>query len=375
MGLKTGVTLGDIASKLGLSISTVSRALQDHSGLSAETKARVLAASADLGYRPNLAARSLVSGRTLRIAVNTPQEILSVYDLVRKGIRDEAEPFLAMGVELVDFTFPRLGEGEAEAFEGALDAGVDGVILVPGAPASLKNSFARAASMKVPVVCLLTDAPSEQKLSTVCVNAVSCGALAGELMSRLLPAHGSLAVTTGDLKVTDHQEKFSSFERCVQRNRADTLLYDPIENHESESEAYERTLAFLNQHRDLGGLYISTGNGAPALRAVEDAGLLGKLTIFSTNLFREVVPQIRLGTVAGTFYERPYSHGRIAFSLLYKYLSTGIVPPPRVSLEPFLIMRGNLDCFVHQQNHPEANETDRGSIESILLGETLASMQ
>ena len=375
MAPKDGATLGDIAAKLGVSISTISRALQDHPGLSTDTKARVLATAKDLGYRPNLAARSLVSRRTLRIAVNTPREILSVYDLVRKGIRDEADPFTNLGVELVDFTFPRLGEGEVEAFERALDAEVDGIILVPGAPVSLKSSFKRAAQRKVPIICLLTDAPGAEKLSTVSVNALSCGAIAGELIGKLLPDKSSVAVTTGDLKVTDHRQKFMSFKQAVHLNRPDALVHLPIENHESESEAYDKTLAFLQRHRKLSGLYISTGNGAPALRAVEDAGLLGQLTIFATNLFREVVPKLRAGTVFGTFYERPYSHGQIAFRLLYEYLSAGVLPPPRVSLEPFLIMRSNLNCFITHEDASNPSFLDQDLVNSVLLDETLARMR
>lgn len=373
--VRDGVTLGDIAAKLKLSISTVSRALQDHPGLSVKTKAQVLATAGALGYKPNLAARSLVSRRTLRIAVNTPREILSVYDLVRKGIRDEADPFTTMGVELADFTFPRLGKGEVEAFEHALDADVDGIILVPGAPALLKSCFRRAATKKIPIICLLTDAPKAGKLSTVSVNALSCGALAGNLMSRMLPGRATIAITTGDLKITDHQQKFLSFKQSVTWSRSDVTVHAPIANHESEAEAYEKTLAFLHAHPKLNGLYISTGNGAPALQAVEDAGMLGRLTIFSTNLFHELVPKLRSGAVAGTFYERPYSHGQLAFRLLYEFLSTGILPPSRVSLEPFLIMRGNLEHFITRTDTSELPGTRQDRLNSAILDETIARLR
>jgi LacI family transcriptional regulator len=348
MAQREGATLGDIAATLGLSISTVSRALRDYPGLTASTKARVFAAAKALGYRPNLAARSLVSRRTLRIAAIIPLEIRSVYDLVRRGIHEEAESFRAMGVELVDFTFPRLGEGEASAFRRALNQGVDGIILIPGDLAALRPLFSKAAKRKIPVVCLLTDAPGAEKLSTVAPNALSCGAIAGEIMGRVLGPKGSVAVTTGDLAIVDHKEKFESFRQSVLDHQPDAVVHAAIENQESERAAYEKTLAFLRRHPKLGGLYISTGNGAPVLRAVAEASLAGQLTIFSTNLFDELVPRLRSGMVFGTFYERPYSHGQIAFRLLYDYLSTGRLPPARVALEPFLIMRSNLDCFLNE---------------------------
>jgi LacI family transcriptional regulator len=340
-------TLGFIAKKLDISIATVSRALQNHPAINEETKSRVIKTATEVGYTPNLAARYLVSKRGLRIAVNTPREISSVYDLVRQGIRDEAKPLI--GLKLVDYTFPHLGNGQRKAFEKALADEVDGIIVVPGDPETLRAGFAQARKQKVPIVCLLTESPLAGKISTVAVNATSCGALAGELMSRLLPSKCSVAVTLGDLKVTDHKKKFESFQRTVQMQSAGIRVHRAIENHESTSEAYEKTLTVLKKHPELKGLYISTGNGVPILKAIEDAGMIGKMNVLGTNLYNEVIHHIRKGDVLGTFYERPYSHGRIALRLLYEYLTAGTAPPSRIALEPLLVMRGNLDSFVREE--------------------------
>ncbi|MBD8548590.1 substrate-binding domain-containing protein [Sphingomonas sp. CFBP 8760] len=54
----------DLASQLGLSIGTVSRALNDRKDVSAATRQRVLEAAVRLGYTPNQSGRTLRSGRT-----------------------------------------------------------------------------------------------------------------------------------------------------------------------------------------------------------------------------------------------------------------------------------------------------------------------
>ncbi|TDC77926.1 LacI family transcriptional regulator [Streptomyces hainanensis] len=56
------VTINDVARLAGVSRQTVTRAMNDMSGISAETKARVLRAAARLEYRPNRAARAMVRG-------------------------------------------------------------------------------------------------------------------------------------------------------------------------------------------------------------------------------------------------------------------------------------------------------------------------
>src|SRR5690554_7927103 len=69
------VTLQDIARNTGLSISTVSRALNaeksPHAG--EETRRKVFAAAAKLGYRPNLSARTLARGRSDNVALLLPE--------------------------------------------------------------------------------------------------------------------------------------------------------------------------------------------------------------------------------------------------------------------------------------------------------------
>lgn len=57
-------TLKDLSRHLGLSVTQVSRAINDHDDVSASTKERVREAAKELGYSVNLTARSLVTGRT-----------------------------------------------------------------------------------------------------------------------------------------------------------------------------------------------------------------------------------------------------------------------------------------------------------------------
>lgn len=56
-------TIQDVATALGLSVSTVSRALNNYADVNQQTRNRVLAAAKELGYSPNLNARSLSSKR------------------------------------------------------------------------------------------------------------------------------------------------------------------------------------------------------------------------------------------------------------------------------------------------------------------------
>src|SRR4051794_15462447 len=69
---RRGPTMHDVAAIAGVSHVTVSRVLNDYPSIRPETRDRVLAAIAALGYRRNLAARALVTSRSRAIGVLTP---------------------------------------------------------------------------------------------------------------------------------------------------------------------------------------------------------------------------------------------------------------------------------------------------------------
>ena len=66
-------TLKDIARALDLSITQVSRALNDHSDVSEDTRLRVKDAAQAMNYHPNASARKLVSGRSGMVGLVVPQ--------------------------------------------------------------------------------------------------------------------------------------------------------------------------------------------------------------------------------------------------------------------------------------------------------------
>lgn len=66
---KNKVTIWDVAAEAGVSIATVSRVVNGHYGVAADTLTRVQSVIADLGYESSLVARSLRSRRTNVIAI------------------------------------------------------------------------------------------------------------------------------------------------------------------------------------------------------------------------------------------------------------------------------------------------------------------
>jgi LacI family transcriptional regulator len=354
---KPPTTLRDIAKALGTSIGSVHRALHDNPGVSPMTKTRVLQMARTLGYRPNLAARYLSSKKTLRISVNTLKGTTSFWDEVRAGIREEAVSIVLENVELEFRTYPRLGEGEEEAFASAIRDKVDGIITFPSRPQVLRPWIRRASRAQIPVVCVATDATNSGRLGIVAVDTLASGSIAADLMGRFLHGQeGSIAITLFDMAITEHAEKCAAFENTLRSFYPNLHLLKPIEDHDVETEAYSKCRKLFEQCSNLAGIYVTTEASIPVLNAARDAKLLERLTIITTDLFPDLVPHIRSGTVAATIYQRPRAQGQMAFRMLHEFLAEGASRSHQVSLPPHLVMRGNLDFFLHRQSQESPQE-------------------
>jgi len=84
------VTIKDIARKLGISASTVSRALKNHPDISRETKNAVNELAERLNYQPNAVALSLKHSRSNTIGIIIPEIVHYFFSSVISGIEDVA---------------------------------------------------------------------------------------------------------------------------------------------------------------------------------------------------------------------------------------------------------------------------------------------
>lgn len=333
-----------------MSTATVHRALNNGASVRPVTRARVQQMAKKLGYRPNLAARFLKSNRQFTISINTLKGTTSFWDEVRAGIRAEADSLPIQNVSLEFRTHPGLGEGEEESFEEALTAGVNGIIIFPTRPDKLARLVRRAAQSNIPVICVATDAPKTDRLAVVSIDTMVSGSLAADLMGKFLRGPGKVAVTLSDLNILEHFEKRAAFEKTLQTFYPKVQLAATIEDHDVESEAYDKARNLFRSHPDLSGLYVTTEASIPVLNAARDVGILSQLTIITTDLFSALVPEIRSGAVEATIYQRPRTQGLLALRVLHEFLTEGKCPNPQVTVAPHLVMRGNLDFFLQRES-------------------------
>jgi LacI family transcriptional regulator len=335
----------DIAEALGTSIGTVDRALHGRSGVSARTKARVLRKAEELGYKPNIAARSLKLNRAIRIAAVFPREIAAFFDPLRGGIQAAADEAVGMQLTLDFIDYPRLGLGDVAALESAGSKKYDGILFTPGRPRELASVIRRIVGQGTPMLCVASDAPDSGRISSVTVDAYISGALAAELLSHKLQTPSRVATITGDLATFDHAEKLRGFAATLAMLAPHLTLLPVVESHESAEDAYRQSMTLLKAKARPDAIYISTANSLPVLRALEELKLLGRVQVIATDLFPELVPLLESGKVLATLYQRPEAQGKTAFETLFAYITDKDKPVKVHRFAPHIILRSNLPIF------------------------------
>jgi LacI family transcriptional regulator len=335
----------DIAQSLGISIGTVDRALHGRPEVSPKTRALVLKATKELGYQPNLAARSLKLNRRLRIGIYFPREIASFFEPLRDGVRAAAAASAGINLDLVFRTFPRLDVGVLELLASDSGEAFDGVLITPGNPQHLGPAIDALVGKGVAVVCVASDAPQSARLACITADARVSGAIAAELFSRTLREPAHLAAFAGDLTILDHAEKMRGFEQNLAVFAPQLKLLPVIESHEQPALAYQQALELFSRSPRPAGVYISTANSLPVLRALEEKKMLGQIQIIATDLFPKLMPFITSGEILATLYQRPFTQGKTALELLLRYLIQGKSPDAITRLAPHILMRSNLCLF------------------------------
>jgi LacI family transcriptional regulator len=116
----------DIAAELNVSVVTVSKVLRNHSDISAATRERVLRRMKELDYRPNLAARTLVTGRTFMIGLIVPDLVHPFFGEIARTL---SQTIRAKGYNLVIASSEGDPELERHEIDSLMARQVDAIIL------------------------------------------------------------------------------------------------------------------------------------------------------------------------------------------------------------------------------------------------------
>lgn len=146
---KEKATIHDIARKLNITASTVSRALNDHPRISSETKKAVHMAAEKLKYQPNHIAAALRNGKSNIIGIIVPTADRTFFSSVVRGIEEIANT--AKYNVMICQTYDSF-EKEVSTVEALLNARVDGIIVSHAKETQTFDHFLKVKERNIPII-------------------------------------------------------------------------------------------------------------------------------------------------------------------------------------------------------------------------------
>ncbi len=330
------ITLRDVARRVGVHPSTVSRVLNPDTRdmVTPEIARRVMEAARQLGYRPNPFAYSLKTHRSLTVGVLVPNLVNPIFPPIVRGIESVLE---AAGYTAIVANSDMQAERERTILARMTERQVDGLILTTAHrdDATIKGLLAAG----VPLVLI------NRTLDSPAVNSVINGDQAGIRMAvehltglghrRIAHLAGPQDMSTGRRR----REGFIAVLRALSLDPAPELI-EPCAAY-AEAEGRRGLLALLD--RGAAFTAVVAANDLLALGcydALEERGLRCPEHLSVTG-FNDMLLTDKLRPPLTTVHVPLHEMGAEAARMLLAQLQGTDAPPRTVVLPPRLIVRGS----------------------------------
>jgi LacI family transcriptional regulator len=305
------INMMEVAKRAGVSLSTVSRVINDKHDVSPQSRSKIKKILTETGYRPNMLVSGIRCGKTYTIGVLLSWDLTFDGEIIR-GIHDELQD--SNYVPVLQILQPN-GPAELELLHHLLDRRVDGVIMRMVEEKGLESYVKELLHRNIPMVAV--DITIDNLgIDFVGNNDELGGRLAAEYLLKL--GHRKLGALVFPKKYQTSRSRLDAFEDAV-RKKSDAkviAIEDPSFGEDSTAAMAllgsnpRPTGIFVNNDRLAMGVY--TAAEKMGLKIPEDISVIG---FGDFALGKYIEPHLT------TIHQQPYEIGRASARIMLERLS------------------------------------------------------
>lgn len=338
-------TLADIAQVLDVSVSTVYRALSNEGRIKPETKEQVLRTAQEIGYRPNILARSLSSKKEAKIAVLCPKDIF--FSVVIDGIKSAEEEYRDFGLHIEFFHTDvcDVVKQSMQLKEVCNTPDYSGVAIMPAHPLLLNPMIEQLVEAGIPVLTFCNDAPQSKRFCFIGQNAFMAGKICAQLFKTLLADRGIIALMTSFSSALAVKMRRDGFKQYI-CNDSNIEIIGPFEYYDDIQNAYEICTQII-QNNNINGVYPNNMMGSiGCARAIKDSGNKGKIFLIGYDQNEEIEKYIKEDIIYASILQDPFSQGYYSIKVLMK-MFTGVFNSKEDKLHTKcdILIKSNIDDY------------------------------
>ncbi len=325
-------TIKDIAIELGVSISTVSRALRGQPDVNAETRKAVLELSERLDYQPNKAALSLLKKNTSTIGVVVPN--LDYFFATAIGGIDEAA--LEAGYTVMVCQSNESYGREMINIKRLLESRVDGFIISVSSETIVTDHFKKIQDKGMPLVFFDRDAP-DLKAPKILLNNFEGGYKATRHL--IEKGYSKIAFLGGPEKMSISRQRYEGYKAALQE--AGIKLNPKWVEHGDFNQdfAYVNTEELLKaKHKPDAIFAMSDRLAIGAMECIKKFGLKMPDDIGLIGFNNEPISKLLSPTIS-TIDQPAFEMGKKAARMFIQLINNRDMQPEDITLTPRLIAR------------------------------------
>lgn len=332
---KKPIRIKDIARVLNISTSTVSRALRDTHDVNPYTKKQVLEVASQLGYKANVHAAALASGRTKNIVVLIPFITNYYFSTVISGIQETA---YNNGYNIVLMLTNDSSDREKYLMENLAVSNWDGLLISISADTSNKEYFEHLINKGIPIV-FFDRVFQDLETSKVLQDDYSGAFMATDHLIR--KGYRRIAHFAGNEHLSITQNRLNGYKAALKKHRIslnpEWIFYSGFSQQSGEDDM-EKVFNLPNKDKPNAIFAVNDRRAVGAIIAIKRKGLTVGKDIGVIGFTNDPISTI-IEPSLSTIEEPAFEIGKQSCDLLIKHIKNSNFSPKEIVLSGNLIER------------------------------------
>jgi ribose transport system substrate-binding protein len=265
------------------------------------------------------------------IGVSIQNREAQFYQDMERGMKEEAAKF-GYTVTVVDAS--RDNSKQQSQVEDFISQKVAAIVLTPYDSKAIGSAIAEANKANIPVFTadIANASGNGTVIAHIASDNVQGGAQAGKLMCQALPKGSGAVAIIDEPEVTSVQDRVRGFKQALAADCPGAKIVQSVNGGGERAKSSNATEDLLQAHKDLKGIFgINDDSALGASKAVEAAGLSGKIVIIGYDATPEAQTAIKEGKMYGDAIQHPGQIGAMTIDAIHDYFS-GKTPEAKISV-------------------------------------------
>lgn len=322
------VTMRKIAEIANVSRGTVDKVLNNRPGVSDPVRERVKQVADSLNYKPNLIGKALAGQNNQKtIGVIIAPDYNPFVKEIKQGVKKAALEISDYGFNIDQRILKSLDSQEQiDIINSFIKNKVDAIAMFSIDSVQVMQKINELTQMGIPVVTFNSDIADSDRLCYIGQDHLKGGAVAGDLMIKLLLDDAQVLIITSLISLDCHKDRIAGFKAGLDDQCSGIKIIDIIENEDKEQTAFDATLEMLKKYPGITGIYVTGGGVDGVGNALKSLGKGKTVKVICHDLVENTIALLKEGIVDFTIGQDPFFQGYRPIKILFEYLIAGKAP-------------------------------------------------